>query len=115
VTARRLAHRRAGPLGHETLSYRWNHPIVRRHEVPARLGPPRRFRHLAVERVEAPRHLRLGYELRQRRSDIRRERSGELRLIEEQEPVLRREKWRHGWPPCGSLGQPCNPLALVGH
>src|SRR2546430_5527057 len=39
--------------------------------------------------------------LRQRRSDIRRERSGELRLIEEQEPVLGRENRRYGCPPGG--------------
>jgi len=56
----------------------------------------------------------LGHELRERRIDIRRERSGELRLIEEQEPVLGRENRRHGCPRCGILDQLCNRLALVG-
>ena len=56
----------------------------------------------------------MGHELREWRIDIRRERSGELRLIEEQEPVLGRENRRHGCPRCGILDQLCNRLALVG-
>src|SRR5467141_1742150 len=90
-----------------------NDPVVRGDEVPARLGPPRRFRHLAVERRETPRHLRLGHELRERRIDIRRERGGELRLIEEQESVLWRKNWRHRCARRGIRNQLCDRLPLI--
>src|ERR1700676_3232232 len=47
---------------HETLGIWWDHPVLRRDEVPTRLGPPRRLGDLACERFDAPRHLRVCHE-----------------------------------------------------
>lgn len=50
-----LGDSRPGPLGHGPLQRRWDHVVIRRHQVPA--GPPGRLTHLAIESLDAPRDL----------------------------------------------------------
>ena len=50
---------------------------------------------VAVERLDAPRDLRVGHERRLTRGDVGGERRRELLAVEEQEPVLRRQDRRH--------------------
>jgi hypothetical protein len=49
---------RAGPLGHRPLRRRRDHPVLGCDQIPGRLAPPRGVADRAVERVDAPRHLR---------------------------------------------------------
>src|SRR2546425_728565 len=100
MTARRLAHRRARALGHETLSCRWNHPIVRHDQVPARLGLPPRLGDCASQSLNAPRDLRLSHEYGRLRVHVPRERCGEFGTVEEQVAVLGRQ-YRRGRRPRG--------------
>ena len=51
--------------------------------------------HLAAQRLDAPRHLRVGHERGFVGGDVGRERRGELRAVEEQEAILRRQDRRH--------------------
>src|SRR3989442_16001748 len=91
MTAGRLAHRRARPLGHETLSDRWNHPIVRHDQVPARLGLPRRLGDCASQSLNAPWDLRLSHEYGRLRVHVPGERCSEFGTVEEQVAVLGRQ------------------------
>jgi hypothetical protein len=63
VTARSLRHLGAGALSHEALSRRRDHSVVGRHQVPARLGPPRWLADRAAERVHSPGNLEVSHEL----------------------------------------------------
>jgi len=49
VAALDLNDRSTSPLGHLTLGIRWDHLVVAGEQVPARLGPPRRFADLAAK------------------------------------------------------------------
>ena len=60
VAAFDLDDRRAGALGHSTLSVRRDHFVFGRDQVPAWLGSPRRLGDRAIERVETPRDLGVG-------------------------------------------------------
>src|SRR5262249_56604110 len=53
---------RACALRHETLGCGWNHLVLRRHEIPARLGFPCRLTDGARERLDAPWDLGVGHE-----------------------------------------------------
>src|SRR5580765_3792672 len=94
-----LGDRRAGALGHEALGWRWNHFVLAGHEVPARLGLPSRPADCAGERPDAPWNLRVRHERRLLSGYIGRERRSELRFVEKQIAVLRRQyrrRWRAG-------------------
>src|SRR5882672_7080100 len=84
-----LNDRRTGPLGHGTLGLRWDHLVLGRDQVPARLGPPRRFADRAANGPHAPRDLGIGHERSFFCLYVGRERGGELRLVEKQKAVLR--------------------------
>src|SRR5258707_10980550 len=92
-----LNDRGARPLGHGTLGIGWDHLVVGGDQVPARLGPPRRFTDLAAESLHAPRDLRVSHESGSFCVHIGCEGSAELRPIEEQIAVLRRQYRRDGW------------------
>jgi hypothetical protein len=62
VAALDLNDRGARPLGHRTLGLRWDHPVIGGDQIPARLGPPRRFANCALRAPHAPRNLRIGPE-----------------------------------------------------
>src|SRR3989442_9548233 len=86
-----LNDRRTRPLGHGTLAIRWDHLVVGGDHIPARLGPPRRFTDLAAESLHAPRDLRVSHESGSFCVHIGCEGSAELRPVEEQIAVLRRQ------------------------
>ena len=77
---------RTSALGHGTLRVGRDHLVVGRDEVPAWLRLPRRLRDGAVERVEAPRDLRVRHEGGRVSAHVRGERRGELRPIEKRKP-----------------------------
>src|SRR5712691_8165857 len=86
--------RRTRPLGHGTLGIRRDHLVVGGDHVPARLGLPRRFTDLAAESLHAPRDLRVSHESGSFCVHIGCEGSAELRPVEEQIAVLRRQyRW----------------------
>ncbi len=95
VAALDLNDRGARPLGHGTLGVRWDHPVIGGDQVPARLGPPRRFANCATESRHAPRSLRIGPERCLFCVHVGGERGGELCLVLEQIAVLRRQ-YRRG-------------------
>jgi hypothetical protein len=76
------------------LRRRRDHPVVRRDHIPARLGAPRRPSDRTLECLHAPRNLRVGPECGDGRIEVRGERVGELRAVEEQEAVFRRQDRR---------------------
>src|SRR6266853_2908206 len=80
VTSLDLDDRSTRALGHGTLGVRWNHPVLGGDQVPARLGPPRRFADRAANGAHAPRDLGIGHELSFFCLYVGRERGGELRL-----------------------------------
>src|SRR5258708_7737372 len=84
-----------GPVGHEALRQRGDHLVLGRDQVPARLRFPRRFVDRAAEGRYSPRHLRIRHERSLFWVDVRREGSAELRSVEEQVSVLRRQDRRH--------------------
>jgi hypothetical protein len=67
----------------------------------------------AVERRDAPRHLRIRHERRGIRAYVSRERRLEFRAIEKQETVLRRQNRGHGRPRRRVLDQRGNRFAAV--
>src|SRR5256885_16037258 len=75
---------------------RWDHLILCDHQVPTRLDPPRRFADRTAEGAQAQWDLGIGHERGGLRVHVSRERGTELRLVEEQIPVLRRQNRRHG-------------------
>src|SRR5260370_39483234 len=72
-----LNDRAARPLGHGTLGLRWDQPVISGDQVPARLGPPRRFANCATGSRQAPRNLRIGPERCLLCVHVGRERGGE--------------------------------------
>src|SRR5882724_1854883 len=113
VAALDLNDRGAGPLGHRTLGVRWDHLVVGGDQVPARLGPPRRFANSATKSRHAPRDLGVGHERSFFCVYIGRERGRELRLVEEQITVLRRQYRRYGGAGRRILNKRGHGLALV--
>ncbi len=87
VAARLFGDGRPGSLCHGPLQWRRDHPVIGRHQVPVRLAAPSRLTHLAIERLDSPRDLRVGHERCLPRRDIGGERSREFLAIEEQEAV----------------------------
>src|SRR6266849_2487658 len=83
-------------LGHSTLGVRWNHLVLGGDQVPARLGPPRGFADRAANGPHAPRNLGVSHERGFFWVHVGCERSGKLRLVEEQKTVLRRQYRRYG-------------------
>src|SRR4029077_20002520 len=108
-----LSDRRTGPPGHETLGIRWNHLVVGNDEVPTRLGFPRRFTDLAAQSLHAPWDLGVGHERGFFCVHVGCERGGELRPVEEQIAVLRRQYRRYGCAGRRILDQRGHGLALV--
>src|SRR5258707_3214811 len=96
VTSLDLNDRSTRPLGHSTLGVRWNHPVLGGEQVPARLGPPRGFADRAANGPHAPRNLGISHERGFFWVHVGGERSGKLRLVEEQKTVLRRQYRRYG-------------------
>src|SRR6267378_6877115 len=88
-----LNDRRTRPLGHGTLGIGWDHLVVGGDQVPARLGLPPWFTDLAAESLHAPRDLRVSHESGSFCVHIACEGSAELRPVEEQIAVLRRQYW----------------------
>ncbi len=113
VASRALDHCRAGALGHDALRCRRDHPVVSRDQIPARLLPPRSLAHRALERTNAPWNLQVGHERGLLRLNVGRKRSGEFRLVEEQEAILRWQYGRHGCARRRVLDQRGDGLALV--
>src|SRR6186713_2126530 len=95
MTALHLADGRTGALRHGALRLWRDHPVIGGDEVPAWLRPPRRLAHRAIERFEAPWHLRVRHERCRVRTHIRSERRAKLRAIEKQIAILRRQDRRH--------------------
>ena len=83
--------------------------VIGRHQVPAGPAAPGRFTDLAIERLDAPRDLRVGHECSVWGGDVRGERSREFLTIEEQEPVL--VGGRPGAWIALALGHPRAPVA----
>lgn len=84
-----------GALGHHPLRVDRDHLVVGRHQIPARLALPGRHGRLAIQGGDTPGDLRVSHECRDIGLHIGRERGGELRVIERQEAVLRRQDRRH--------------------
>src|SRR5260221_8206484 len=95
VAAWRLYGDRPGPVRHFPLSRRRDHPVVGGNKVPAGPDLPSRCGDLAIQGFHAPRDLRVRHEGRQIRANVRSERGGKLRLVQEQEAVDRRQDGRH--------------------
>src|SRR5258707_975227 len=91
-----LDDRSARALGHSTLSVRRDHLVLGGDQVPARLGPPRGFANRAANGPQAPRNLGVSHERGFFWVHVGCERSGKLRLVEEQKAVLRRQYRRDG-------------------
>src|ERR1700736_2920429 len=108
-----LNDRRTRPLGHQTLGIRWDHLVVGGDHIPARLGLPRRFTDLAAESLHAPRDLRVSHESGSFCVHIGCEGSAELRPVEEQIAVLRRQYRRYGYAGRRIFDKRCHGLALV--
>src|SRR5215469_937322 len=114
VAAGPLGDRRASPSGHGALCRGWDHPVIGRDQIPARLAAPGGVADRAVECLDAPRDLRVGHEGCVSRGKIGRERLRELLPVEEQEPVDGRQDrgYRRAW---GRVGDQCaDRLTLVG-
>src|SRR6267142_6893192 len=100
VTAHDLDDCRTRALGHEVLGRRWDHLVVGGDQVPTRLGPPRRLADRTAECAHAPRDLGVGHERCPFCVYVSRECGGELRPVEEEIAVLRRQYrwyWRARW------------------
>src|ERR1700686_408541 len=108
-----LNDRGASPLGHGTLGIRWNHLVIGNDQVPTRLAFPRRFTALAVESLHAPWDLGVGHECGFFCVHVGSEGGGELRSVEEQIAVLRRQYRRYGCAWRWILDQRGHGLALV--
>src|SRR5215831_2937571 len=104
VAAWRLHGDRPGPVRHFPLSRRRDHPVVGRDKVPAGPDLPSRCGDLAIQGSHAPRGLRVRHEGGQIRANVRCERGGKLRLVQEQEAVDRRR--------IGGTGAPGGGLAI---
>src|SRR5258708_3263350 len=100
-------------LGHSTLGVRWNHPVLGGDQVPARLGAPRGFADRAANGPHAPRNLGVSHERGFFWVHVGCERSGKLRLFEEQKAVLRRQYRRYGRAGRRVLNKRSHRLALV--
>src|SRR5260370_17576422 len=96
VTSLDLNDRSTRALGHGTLGVRWNHLVLGGDQVPARLGPPRGFADRAANGPHAPRNLGISHERGFFWVHVGCERSGKLRLVEEQKAVLRGQYRRYG-------------------
>src|SRR2546428_9656596 len=94
VTSLDLNDRSTRALGHGTLGVRWNHLVLGGDQVPARLGPPRGFADRAANGAHAPRNLGVSHKRGFFWVHVGCERSGKLRLVEEQKAVLRRQNRR---------------------
>ena len=92
---------------------RWDHLVVGGDHVPARLGLPRRFTDLAAQSLHAPRDLRVSHESGFFSVHIGCERSAELRPVEEQIAVSRRQYRRYGCAGRRIFDKRCHGLALV--
>src|SRR6267378_6192248 len=108
-----LYDRRTRPPGHGTLGIGWDHLVVGGDHVPARLGLPRRFTDLAAESLHAPWDLGVGHERGFFCVHVGSEGGGELRSVEEQIAVLRRQYRRYGCAGRWILDQRGHGLALV--
>src|ERR1700682_1456959 len=84
-----LNDRSARPFGHGTLSGRWNHLVLGGDQGPARLVPPRGFADRAANGPHAPRNLGVSHKRGFFWVHVGGERGWKLRLVEEQEAVLR--------------------------
>ena len=91
-----LDHRRTRPFGHGTLGVGRDHPVFGGDQVPVRLRLPRRLANRAGECSHAPRTWESASEGGRVFVHVSREGCGELRLVEKEIPVLRREDRRHG-------------------
>src|SRR4029077_10422413 len=108
-----LNDRRARPLRHGTLGIRWDHLVVGSDQVPARLRLPRRLTDLTAESLQTPWDLGVGHERGFFCLHVTRERGGELRPVEEQIAVLRRQYRRYGCAGRRIFDKRCHGLALV--
>src|SRR4051812_27547947 len=89
---------RSSALGHEPLRRRRDHTILRRYEVPARLGMPRSPADGALERLDTPGDLGVRHEGSQLGGNVGSEGSGELRPVQQEIPVLGRQDRRYRSP-----------------
>src|SRR6266853_5949063 len=99
--------------GHGTLGVRWNHLVLGGEQVPARLGPPRGFADRAANGPHAPRNLGVSHKCGFFWVYVGCERSGKLRLGEEQEAVLRRQYRGYGRAGQRIFNKRSHRLALV--
>src|SRR5258707_6979463 len=113
VTRLDLTDRSPRALGYGTLGVRWNHPVLGGEQVPARLGPPRGFADRAANGPHAPRNLGISHERGFFWVHVGCERSGKLRLVEEQKAVLRGQYRRYGRARRRVFYKGFHPLALV--
>ena len=84
---------RASPLRHRALSGWWNHGVLRRYQVVRRLRLPRGLRDPGLHCLQTPRDLCGSHEARGGRIDVGGEGRRELRRIDEQVAILRRQQW----------------------
>src|SRR6266850_5361057 len=88
MAARDLDDLRARALGHELLSWRWNHLVLRGDQIPTRLALPCCLFDRSRERHDTPRHLRVCHERGSLRVHDGSERGGELPFFEKQKAIL---------------------------
>src|SRR6266853_264239 len=100
-------------LGHSTLGVRWNHLVLCGDQVPALLGPPCGFADRAANGAHAPRNLGVSHKRGFFWVHVSCERSGKLRLVEEQKAVLWRQYRRYGRAGRRVLDKRSHRLALV--
>ena len=81
-----------------TLRRRRDHLVVRRDQIPARLGLPGRLGHVAASAATPQGTCDAAMNAAFLGIDVGGERGGELGLVEEQEAVLRRQDRRHRRP-----------------
>jgi hypothetical protein len=89
----------ACPLGHSSLSIRWNHLVFSSKQLPAWLRFPCRFADRAVECVQAPWDLGIGHECGRLWLHVCGKGCRKLRAVEQQKSILRRQnRWhRSAW------------------